>query len=141
MYSSTLFFTLGAKWGWVVSAHVLAAVLPGKRPSTHCTGCWADPEDGLDACGKSRPPPGFDLRTEASLYRLSYPGPWNCVSGPSRAKMVSVWECEGRERQIPDSGSCYQEGTDVLNVGQKVCTTLAETRVFLRITGNGLRSY
>jgi hypothetical protein len=37
---------------------------------------------GLNGCGKSRPPPGFDppdrpARSE-SLYRLRYPGPRQC---------------------------------------------------------------
>jgi hypothetical protein len=38
--------------------HAPAALPQGKRPGTHCTG-WA----GLDGCGKSPPPPGFDPRT------------------------------------------------------------------------------
>ena len=37
-----------------------------------------DPRAGLNRCGKSLPPPGFDPRTvkpiAQSLYRLSYPG-------------------------------------------------------------------
>jgi len=37
------------------------------------------PRAGLDGCGKSRPPPGFDPRTvqprSESLYRLRCPGP------------------------------------------------------------------
>jgi hypothetical protein len=32
-------------------------------PGTHCTGGWVGPRAGLDKCGKSRPPPGFDPRT------------------------------------------------------------------------------
>ena len=36
-----------------------AALLPGKRPDTHCTGGRLD----LDGRGKSRPTPGFDPRT------------------------------------------------------------------------------
>ena len=40
------------------------AALPSrKRPSTHCTRGWVGPRAGLDGCGKSRPPPGFDPRT------------------------------------------------------------------------------
>jgi hypothetical protein len=30
---------------------------------THCTGIWVDSRVGLDGCGKSRPPPGFDPLT------------------------------------------------------------------------------
>jgi len=40
-----------------------AALPPGKRPGTHCTGRWVGPRAGLDACGKSRP------------HRDSIPGP------------------------------------------------------------------
>jgi hypothetical protein len=36
--------------------------LPQKRPGTHCTGGWVGLGAGLDRCGKSRPPPGFDPR-------------------------------------------------------------------------------
>jgi hypothetical protein len=43
---------------------------------THCTGGWLGPSAGVDRCGKSLPPPGFDppnrsARSQA-LYRLSY---------------------------------------------------------------------
>jgi hypothetical protein len=37
--------------------------LPRERPGTHCTGGWVGPRAGLDRCGKSRSPPGFDPRT------------------------------------------------------------------------------
>ena len=37
--------------------------LPRERPGTHCTGGWVGPRAGLDRCGKSHPPPGFDPRT------------------------------------------------------------------------------
>jgi len=52
--------------------HAPAALPPGKRPGTHCTGGWVGPRAGLDGCGKSRPPPpphtpGFDLRTVQPL--------------------------------------------------------------------------
>jgi len=43
--------------------HASAVLPPGKTPSTHCTGGWVDPSVGLEGCGKSRPPPGFDPRT------------------------------------------------------------------------------
>ena len=36
---------------------------PRERPGTHCVGGWIDPRVGLDGCGKSRPPSGFDPRT------------------------------------------------------------------------------
>jgi hypothetical protein len=43
--------------------HAAAALPPGKRPGTHCIGGLVGPRAGLDGCGKSRPPPGFDPRT------------------------------------------------------------------------------
>ena len=44
---------------------------PQERPGTHCTGGWVGPRAGLDWCGKSRPPPGFDpwtVQPVASRY-------------------------------------------------------------------------
>ena len=43
--------------------HAPAALPPVKRPGNHCIGGWVGPRAGLDGCGKSRPPPGFDPRT------------------------------------------------------------------------------
>ena len=43
--------------------HAPAGLYPRERPGTHCTGGWVGPRAGLDRCGKSRPPPGFDPRT------------------------------------------------------------------------------
>ena len=41
--------------------HAPAALPPGKRPGTHCTGDWVGPKAGMDGCEKSRPPMlGFD---------------------------------------------------------------------------------
>jgi hypothetical protein len=34
-----------------------------QRAGTHCTGGWLGTSAGLDGCGKSRPPLGFDRRT------------------------------------------------------------------------------
>ena len=34
-------------------SHALAALPPGKRPGTHCTGDWLGPFAGLDGFGKS----------------------------------------------------------------------------------------
>jgi len=36
---------------------------PGERPHTNWTGGWVGPRTGLNECGKSRLPPGFDPRT------------------------------------------------------------------------------
>jgi hypothetical protein len=33
--------------------HTPAALPPGKRPGTHCTGGWLGPSACLDGCGKS----------------------------------------------------------------------------------------
>ena len=43
--------------------HAPAALPPGKKLGTHCIGGWMGPRAGLDGCGKSGPPPGFDPRT------------------------------------------------------------------------------
>jgi hypothetical protein len=42
--------------------HGPAASTPGKEPGTHCTGGWVGPRVGLNMCGKSCTPPGFDPR-------------------------------------------------------------------------------
>ena len=38
-----------------------------ERPGTHRIGGWLDSRTGLDLCGKSRPPLGFDPRTVQSV--------------------------------------------------------------------------
>ena len=43
--------------------HAPAALYPQERSGTHCTGGWVGRRAGLDRCGKSCPPPGFDRRT------------------------------------------------------------------------------
>jgi hypothetical protein len=43
--------------------NVPAALSPGKRPVTHWIRGWVGPRAGLDGCGKSCLPPGFDPRT------------------------------------------------------------------------------
>jgi len=50
--------------------HALATY-PRERPGTHCMRGWVGPRAGLDKCGKSRAPPGFDPWTDqpvASRY-------------------------------------------------------------------------
>jgi hypothetical protein len=44
--------------------HAPAALSPRKRHGTHCTGGWVGPNAGMGGCGKSRPLPGFDPRTD-----------------------------------------------------------------------------
>jgi hypothetical protein len=38
-----------------------------ERPSIHCIGGWVSPRAGLDGCGKSRPPLGFNPRSTQSV--------------------------------------------------------------------------
>ena len=61
MYSCTLSLT-SVLDGVGDQRHAPAALPPGKRPGTHCTEGWVGPMAGLDVCGKSRLPPGFDPR-------------------------------------------------------------------------------
>jgi len=64
MYRYTLSLTsaLGGDW-W-------------SEPRRHCVVGCVGPKAGLDGCGKFRSPPA----PSESLYRLSYPGPHNCLS-------------------------------------------------------------
>ena len=48
--------------GWLVNA-APRPLYPRESPGTHCIAEWVGSRSGLDGCGKSRPPPGFDLRT------------------------------------------------------------------------------
>jgi len=46
--------------------HALAALHPGKSPSTHCTGGLVGPRDSLDKCGEKKNhlhSPGFKPQT------------------------------------------------------------------------------
>jgi hypothetical protein len=59
-----------------IQIHALAALPPGKRPGTLCTGGQLGPRDGLDGWGKSRPSgirsPYSPARSESkSLYSSS----------------------------------------------------------------------
>ena len=101
--------TSALRWGWVVST-TPRPLYPRERPGTYCTGGWVGPRAGLDVCGKSRPPPGFDPRTVqpvASRYTdWAIPAPemstrnisWGvkAVGGwglpPSRADRLEIWE-------------------------------------------------
>ena len=65
MYSSTLSLT-SALDGVGGQLDVPAALPPGKTRY---------PRSGLDGCGKSRPPPGFDPRTLQPMASR-YTGPW-----------------------------------------------------------------
>jgi len=61
-YSCTLSLT-SALDGVGGQRHAPAALYPRERPGTHCIGSWVGPRAGLDEWGKSRPRPGFDVRT------------------------------------------------------------------------------
>ena len=61
--SIVLLFLTTALEGFEGSASRPGRSLPRERPGTHCTGGWVGPRTGLDRCGKSRPPTGFDPRT------------------------------------------------------------------------------
>jgi hypothetical protein len=56
-----------------------------ERPGAHCIGSWVDPRAGLDECGKTRLPRGFDPRTVqpvASRYTVcAIPAPLNSILG------------------------------------------------------------
>jgi len=58
-YSSTL--SLNSALDGDDQRHTSAALPPGKRPGTHCTGSWWAPGPAWKA-GKFSPPPGFDPR-------------------------------------------------------------------------------
>ena len=61
--------------GWVVNA-TPRPLYARERPGTHCIEGCVGPKGGLDGCGKSHPPPGFDPRTvQPVANRLNYSGP------------------------------------------------------------------
>ena len=86
--------------------HSLAALSPGKRPGTHCTGCWVGPR----ASGRVRkisPAAGFDPRTvQARLFYIT------CFKGPIPAAGRSkAWVCGSSLAGVV--GSNPAGGTDV----------------------------
>jgi len=48
--------------GWVVNVKP-RPLYPRDKTGIHCIGGWVGPRAGLDGCGKSRLPQGFDPRT------------------------------------------------------------------------------
>ena len=54
------FFNLGGRTTWVVSAKLPSTTGKTRHPLCRRLG---GPQSGLDGCGKSRHPPGFDTRT------------------------------------------------------------------------------
>jgi len=73
---------------------------PRERPSTHCIGGWVGPRAGLDGCGKSRPPSGFDPRTVQPVAEVNTVPLGMCHSAQALAfqstshsfsQVASVW--------------------------------------------------
>ena len=90
MYNSTLPSTSAQDGGgWSVPRP--GRFTPWKDPVPIVTGGWVGPRAGLDGCGKSRPPPGFDRRTVhsvASRYTdLAIPAPLNKIQYNTKHKI------------------------------------------------------
>jgi hypothetical protein len=47
----------------VSGQHHAPATVPQERPGSHYIGGWVGHRAGLDRCGESRPPPGFNFQT------------------------------------------------------------------------------
>ena len=70
--------------GWVVNV-TPRPLYSLEKPGTHCVGGWVGLRVGLDKCGKSRPPPGFDPWTfQPVVNRYT---DW-AIPAPSRARTV-----------------------------------------------------
>ena len=63
--------------------HAPGPLYSRERPDTHCIGGWVGHRDGLEGCGKSRPPPpGFDPRI---VQVVDIPGPQITLGGVNNA--------------------------------------------------------
>ena len=69
LYSS---FNLVARWGWVVNATPWQ-LYPGERPGTRFIGDWVGPMEGLDGCGKFRPPTGIASPDRPACSEVAIP--------------------------------------------------------------------
>jgi hypothetical protein len=58
--------------GWVIEVTPRPLHPAKSRPATRCTGGWVDPSAGVDGCGKSRPPTGFDPHSDKIARRRVY---------------------------------------------------------------------
>ena len=71
--------------------HARDNLYPQERPSTHCTGGWVGPRVGLDRCGKSRPPPGFDPRSVQPIAsHYTYWATWPTWTSRPMAKYFKI---------------------------------------------------
>jgi len=97
--------------GWVVNSTPRPLYLR-ERPGTHCTGSWEGPRAGLDRCGKSRTPPGFDPRTVhpvASRYNdhkavrpgwgLSIARMWWYTTNIGSTEIYNIWASKHHKLQ------------------------------------------
>ena len=111
----------GTRRGWGVR-HAPAALYPRERPGTHFTGGWVGPRAGLDRCGKSRPPPGFDPTRSQSLYRVSYPR--------SEERKRILYLGKGWRRIVAGGPGClaFQEIIYFHSIGSWIWCTVVWTR-------------
>jgi len=103
--------TNGTRRGWGVSV-TPRPLYPRERPGTHCTGGWVGPRAGLDRCGKSRPPPGFDTRTVrpvASRY-TDWATPVHAIIYAYFFKTTYVDRNQGDEQQWKDAVNGRTDG-------------------------------
>jgi hypothetical protein len=66
--------------------HAPDALPPEKIPGVHCIESWVGPGAGLDGCGKSRFPQGFNPRTvqPVAIRYTEYAIPTSCVKYDNR---------------------------------------------------------
>jgi len=98
-----LFHDHGTRRGWGSQRHAPAALYPRERRGTHCTKGWVGPRAGLDRCGKSRPPPGFDRRTVQPVASRYTSRGWIIFkTGTATFKLGSPFlNCWKRRRRVP----------------------------------------
>ena len=67
------------------------SLYPRERPGTHCIEGWVGARAGLDGCGKSRLPPGFDPWTVQPYFLVVCTCNWGfCDKIPRCGKSVST---------------------------------------------------
>jgi hypothetical protein len=71
--------------------HTPAILYPWERPCTHCSVGWVGRRAGLDRCGKSHPPPGFNpwtIQPVASRYTNYATRPTVCSVSQLKTQLV-----------------------------------------------------